>query len=112
MPHHSTGPAAAAAAPTSARFSPGVVRRVLSPLARAVVPRLLRRQQDMRASQFAALDTAPGQVVMLGDSITVSTPTADWSTRPVSTSSTSTCGRRWPTTAVGSVRPTRATACT
>jgi lysophospholipase L1-like esterase len=31
---------------------------------------LPRRQQDLRASQFAALDAAPGQVVMLGDSIT------------------------------------------
>jgi lysophospholipase L1-like esterase len=54
----------------SARFSPDLLRRLLSPLGRALMPKLLRGGQDMRASQFAILDARPGRVVMLGDSIT------------------------------------------
>jgi lysophospholipase L1-like esterase len=56
--------------PTTADFSPDLVRRLLAPLARAIGPRLLGAGQRMRASQFAVLAPAPGHVVLLGDSIT------------------------------------------
>ncbi len=51
-------------------FQPDGLRRALSPVARALMPALLRRGQQMRASQFAALGAPARHVVMLGDSIT------------------------------------------
>ena len=54
----------------SDRFAPGPLRRVLAPVGRVFVPRALRPMQDMRASQFAAVESRPRHVVMFGDSIT------------------------------------------
>jgi lysophospholipase L1-like esterase len=60
----------ASADPASAEFSPDLIRRLVAPIARTIGPRLLGGAQRMRASQFAALTPAPGQIVLLGDSIT------------------------------------------
>src|SRR3954451_10361675 len=55
--------------PASAEFSPDLLRRLVAPIARTIGPRMLGAGQRMRASQFAEFTPAPGQVVLLGDSI-------------------------------------------